>query len=78
MPNGTDNELAQAVYLAQLFAARNTCKCKACRLLRQASDSMMDQMLAGKSKGTALAKAKSANVTQGNIMSTILGEEKEE
>jgi len=44
MPNG-DNSMAQAIYLAQLFAARGTCKCKACQLLRKVSDDMTDEML---------------------------------
>ena len=33
--------MAQAVYIAQLFAAKGTCKCPACRALRTASDAML-------------------------------------
>lgn len=50
MPNG-DNAMAQAVYLAQLFAARGNCNCKACQLLRKVSDDMTDELLAGASPG---------------------------
>lgn len=58
MPDG-DSNLAQAIYLAQLFAARNTCKCKACQLLRKASDDMTDQMLgASPLKGEGKKKGK--------------------
>jgi len=37
--------MAQAVYLAQLFAARNTCDCEACRLLRKVSADMTADFL---------------------------------
>jgi len=44
MRNG-DNAMAQAVYLAQLFAARNTCNCEACQLLRKVSADMTADFL---------------------------------
>lgn len=50
MPDG-DQNLAQAFYLAQLYAARGTCKCKACQLLRKVSEEMTEQMI-GSSGGT--------------------------
>jgi hypothetical protein len=78
MPNGTNNELAQAVYLAQLFAARNTCKCKACRLLRQASDSMMDQMLGETPKVASLAKQRGLKLSPDELQAAITGEEGDE
>jgi hypothetical protein len=37
--------IAQAVYLAQLQAAKGSCKCKCCELLRKATDAMTEQML---------------------------------
>ena len=43
--DGDNTTMAQAVYLAQLFAARNTCTCEACRLLRKASEDMTAAML---------------------------------
>jgi hypothetical protein len=45
MPNGKSDVMAQAVYLAQLEAARGTCKCKTCRILRKAATMMTDQFL---------------------------------
>lgn len=44
MPNG-DSNLAQAIYLAQLYAARGECDCKACQLMRGVTEAMMAQML---------------------------------
>jgi len=46
-----NDPLAQAIYLAQLEAAKGTCKCKVCQLMRKASKNMVDQFLA---TGTAL------------------------
>jgi hypothetical protein len=37
--------MAQAVFLAQLEAAKNNCKCKTCQILRRASDLMTAQFL---------------------------------
>jgi hypothetical protein len=62
-----DTNLAQAIYLAQLFAARNTCKCKACMLLRKASDDMTDQMLGGAAPGADTKKRFKARVAETNI-----------
>jgi len=39
--------MAQAVYLAQLEAARGNCKCNTCRILRKASRAMTEQFLGG-------------------------------
>jgi hypothetical protein len=44
MPNG-DQGLAQAIYLANMFAQRGTCQCTACQLLRQSTDGMIKQVL---------------------------------
>jgi hypothetical protein len=51
MPNG-DADLAQGVYAAQLFAARGTCNCMACQLLRNVADKMAAQILKGATGGT--------------------------
>ncbi len=37
--------MAQAVFLAQLEAAKSTCKCNTCRILRRASTMMTAQFL---------------------------------
>jgi len=42
---GDDSELAQTIYLANMFAQRGTCKCTACQLLRKSTDSMIAQVL---------------------------------
>jgi hypothetical protein len=47
MPDG-DQGLAQSIYLANLFAAKGTCQCEACQLLRNSTDGMIKQVL-GKS-----------------------------
>lgn len=47
MPNGKSDIMAQAVYLAQLEAARGNCKCATCRILRKATKSMTEQFLGG-------------------------------
>jgi len=39
--------MAQAVYLAQLEAAKAKCKCATCRILRKVSGVMTEQFLAG-------------------------------
>lgn len=44
MANG-DQGLAQAIYLANMFAQRGTCQCTACQLLRQSTDGMIKQVL---------------------------------
>ena len=44
MPDG-DQGLAQSIYLANMYAQRGECKCTACRLLRQATDGMISQVL---------------------------------
>jgi hypothetical protein len=44
MSNG-DQGLAQAIYLANMFAQRGTCQCTACQLLRQSTDGMIKQVL---------------------------------
>uniref|UniRef100_A0A6H1ZV14 Uncharacterized protein n=1 Tax=viral metagenome TaxID=1070528 RepID=A0A6H1ZV14_9ZZZZ len=45
MPNGKNDVMAQAVYLAQLEAAKNNCKCNTCRILRKATKTMTEQFL---------------------------------
>ncbi len=42
---GNQDTMAQAVFLAQLEAARGTCKCNACRILRKASALMTRQFI---------------------------------
>lgn len=51
MPNGRADVMAQAVYLAQLSAARGQCKCEACRILRKATKDMTTQFLNPNSGG---------------------------
>jgi len=58
MPNGKSDVMAQAVYLAQLEAAKGSCKCATCRILRKATKTMTEQFLGGPggdSPGTAEA-----------------------
>jgi hypothetical protein len=45
MVMGQKDIMAQAVYLAQLEAAKNNCKCRTCQILRKATSSMTDQFL---------------------------------
>ena len=52
MPNGKSDIMAQAVYLAQLEAAKNSCKCTTCRILRKATKSMTEQFLGSTGTGT--------------------------
>jgi len=40
--------MAQGVYMAQLAAARSTCKCDTCRILRKTSAAMIAQFIAPK------------------------------
>jgi hypothetical protein len=44
---GGDTTLAQAVYLANLFAQKGTCNCTACQLLRKSTEGMIAQVLGG-------------------------------
>jgi len=61
---GNNTIMAQSVYLAQLFAARNTCNCEACRLLRSATEGiraeLMGQIPSGGAKARATSKRKAA------------------
>ena len=45
MPNGQKDIMAQTVYLAQLEAAKGTCKCRTCQILRKGNQAMTDQFL---------------------------------
>jgi hypothetical protein len=45
MPNGKSDIMAQTVYLAQLEAAKGTCKCRTCQILRKGNQAMTDQFL---------------------------------
>ncbi len=45
--------VAQYVYLAQLQAAKGTCKCKACELLRRGADAMTESVLSQPAGGSA-------------------------
>jgi hypothetical protein len=45
MPNGQKDTMAQAVYLAQLEAAKGNCKCRTCQILRKATASMTEAFL---------------------------------
>lgn len=45
MADNSNNPMAQAVFLAQLEAAKGKCSCAACRVLRRASDMMTAQFL---------------------------------
>lgn len=42
-----DQGFAQMIYLAQMFAQKNTCQCEACQLMRKATDGMISQMIKG-------------------------------
>jgi hypothetical protein len=48
---GEDQGLAQSIYLANMFAQRNTCQCTACQLLRKATDGMIKQVLTPSAPG---------------------------
>lgn len=54
MANAQKDQIAQAVYLAQLQAAKGTCNCPACQLLRKATDAMTQEMLAPPAAVTVL------------------------
>ncbi len=43
--DGNQDTMAQAVFLAQLEAAKGVCKCSTCRILRRASTIMTAQFL---------------------------------
>ena len=47
MPNGKNDTVAQAIYLAQLEAQKGECDCRTCELLRRATGQMTDSFLAG-------------------------------
>lgn len=51
MPNGKSDIMAQAVYLAQLEAQKNSCKCTTCRILRKATTAMTKQFLGEAEEG---------------------------
>ena len=68
MPNGRDT-MAQAVYLAQLEAARGDCKCNTCRILRKASRAMTQAFLnpqgvnpSGVKEATELAQSDNSEI----------------
>ena len=44
MPNGK-SQVAQFIYLAQLHAAKSSCKCKVCELMRKTVDAMTEEIL---------------------------------
>lgn len=67
MPNG-DSELAQGVYAAQLFAARGTCDCTACQLLRSVADRMAAQIL----KGTPGGGVPGTNISTGDVLKGLV------
>lgn len=48
-----DQGLAQAIYLANMFAQRGTCQCTACQLLRKSTDGMIKQVLGNTGPGQA-------------------------
>jgi len=52
--NGKNDVMAQAVYLAQIEAAKGACKCKVCQLMRKGSSAMVTQFL-GKTPAAAAA-----------------------
>ncbi len=43
--DGRNDTMAQAVFLAQLQAAKNNCQCSTCKILRRASDMMTASFL---------------------------------
>ena len=45
MPDARNDIMAQAVFLAQLEAAKGKCNCKACAILRRSSDMMTASFL---------------------------------
>ena len=49
MQNSNDR-MAQSFYLAQLQACKGKCQCNVCKLLRQASDQMTEQLIKGDGK----------------------------
>lgn len=44
MPNGK-SQVAQYIYLAQLKAAKGSCKCEVCQLMRKTIDAMSEEIL---------------------------------
>jgi len=64
---GQRDIMAQAVYLAQLQAAKGNCKCNVCAILRKATDNMTADFLGANPGGAtsaaqALERAQAANL----------------
>ena len=55
MGNEGNQKVAQGVLLAQLEAAKGTCQCKCCQLLRSVSDEMTKQFLQPEPTSTDIA-----------------------
>lgn len=66
MPDG-DQGLAQAIYLANMFAQRGTCQCTACQLLRQSTDGMIKQVLGKSNPGQAPGEIDTLSRTLGGL-----------
>lgn len=47
MGNDQRGIVAQAVYMAQIEAAKGECDCKVCQLMRQVNEAMTQTVLAG-------------------------------
>jgi len=77
MPNGKSDIMAQAVYLAQLEAARGNCKCNACRILRKASRTMTEQFLGGSGENPPGVEEAMKAVQEARPEVLTLGDEEE-
>lgn len=77
MPNGKSDIMAQAVYLAQLEAAKGNCKCATCRILRKATRAMTEQFLGppGPNPPEVKESSEAAQAVSGEVIT--LGEEDE-
>lgn len=77
MPSGKNDIMAQAVYLAQLEAAKGNCKCATCQILRKATRAMTEQFLGGTGEANpgSTANTDSAVDEASNVFN--LGEEED-
>lgn len=76
MSNG-DTKLAQAIYLANMYAQRKECDCQACKLLRQATDGMIQAFLGGAGPGQGLDMTQLVKQAQGQgqVSEALTGED---
>lgn len=70
MPGGNDI-MAQSVYMAQIFASRGSCKCKACACLRKGGDLMIDIFLKQEGLGNPGAEESLTRLENPSILEEV-------